>query len=118
MSAVNGVGANWPCIRGGGARLVESRKDTALDLARCVVEFVFGDVFSWPALDLKSREIATIAARQLRVHINAALNVGCGRTEIAENMIQMAAYAGFPEALDGITAPGEVFAARDGWEST
>lgn len=104
-----------------GERLVESLKDTAPDLARYVIEFAFGDVFSRPALDLKSREIATVAALaalgnaapQLKVHINAALNVGCSRAEIAEIMIQMAVYAGFPAALNGIAAAGEVFAARD-----
>jgi len=90
-----------------------------------VVESVFGDVFSRPALDLKSREIATVAALaalgnaapQLRLHINAALNVGCSRAGIAEIMIQMAAYAGFPAALNGVAAASEVFAARDGRES-
>jgi 4-carboxymuconolactone decarboxylase len=109
-----------------GARLVESLKDTAPDLARYVVEFAFGDVFSRPALDLKSREIATVAALtalgnaapQLKVHINAALNTGCSRAEIVEIMIQMAVYAGFPAALNGITAAGEVFAAREAPEST
>jgi 4-carboxymuconolactone decarboxylase len=51
------------------------------------------------------------AAPQLKVHIHAALNVGCTREEIIETMIQMALYAGFPAALNGLFAAEEVFAA-------
>ena len=66
------------------------------------------------------REIATIAARtalgaapaQLRVHISAALNLGCSRTEVIETIMQMAVYAGFPAALNGLTAAKEVLAVR------
>jgi 4-carboxymuconolactone decarboxylase len=70
---------------------------------------------------LKTREIATIAAltalgtapAQLRVHIHAALNVGCSPTEVTETILQMAVYAGFPAALNGLAAAKEVFAARE-----
>jgi 4-carboxymuconolactone decarboxylase len=53
------------------------------------------------------------AAPQLRVHIHGALNVGCSRQEIIEIMIQMAVYAGFPAALNGLFAAKEVFAQQD-----
>jgi 4-carboxymuconolactone decarboxylase len=105
-----------------GERVIESLKDIAPDLGRYTIEFAFGEVFSRPGLDLKSREIATVAALtalgtaapQLKVHINAALNVGCTRQEIIEIIIQMAVYAGFPAALNGAFAAKEVFAERDG----
>ncbi|MEO1521381.1 MAG: carboxymuconolactone decarboxylase family protein [Cyanobacteria bacterium J06633_2] len=104
-----------------GENVISSLEDIAPDLARYVIEFPFGDVYSRPGLDLKSREIATIAALaalgnaqlQLKVHIHGALNVGCTREEIVEVMIQMAVYAGFPAALNGIFAAKEVFAERD-----
>jgi 4-carboxymuconolactone decarboxylase len=104
-----------------GQRVIESLKGIAPDLGRYVIEFAFGEVFSRPGLDLKSREIATVAAltalgtatAQLKVHINAALNVGCTRQEIIEVIIQMAVYAGFPAALNGMFAAKEVFAERD-----
>jgi 4-carboxymuconolactone decarboxylase len=104
-----------------GRRVIESLKDIAPDLSRYVIEFAFGDVFSRPGLDLKSREIATVAALtalgtatpQLKVHINAALNVGCTRREVVEIIIQMAVYAGFPAALNGMFAAKEVFTDRD-----
>ncbi len=93
----------------------------APDFANYVFEFSFGDIYSRPGLDLRSREIATIAALtalgnaqpQLKVHIEAGLNVGLSRQEITEVMIQMAVYAGFPAALNGLFAAKEVFAARD-----
>jgi 4-carboxymuconolactone decarboxylase len=46
------------------------------------------------------------------VHIEAGLNVGLTREEITEVMIQMAVYAGFPAALNGLFACKEVFARR------
>jgi len=104
-----------------GERVIESLKDIAPDLARYVIEFPFGDVYSRPGLDLKSREIATVSALtalgnaipQLKVHIHAALNVGCTRQEVVEIIIQMAVYAGFPAALNAMFAAKEVFAERD-----
>jgi 4-carboxymuconolactone decarboxylase len=104
-----------------GQTIIDSLKDIAPDLARYVIEFPFGDIFSRPGLDLKSREIAVIAALtalgtaapQLNSHINNALNVGCSRTEIIEIIIQMAVYAGFPAALNGMNVAKEVFSERD-----
>lgn len=104
-----------------GEKVMESLKDIAPDLGRYVIEFPFGDVYSRPGLDLKSREIAVVAALtalgnaapQLKVHIHGALNVGCTREEIVEVIIQMAVYAGFPAALNGMAAAKEVFAERD-----
>lgn len=45
-----------------GEKVIESLKDIAPDLARYTIEFPFGDVYSRPGLDLKSREIAVVAA--------------------------------------------------------
>lgn len=106
---------------GAGEQVIESLKDIAPDLGRYTIEFPFGDIYSRPGLDLKSREIATVAALtalgnaqpQLKVHIHAALNVGCTREEVVEIMIQMAVYAGFPAALNGISAAKAVFTERD-----
>jgi 4-carboxymuconolactone decarboxylase len=104
-----------------GEKVIESLKDIAPDLGRYTIEFPFGDVYSRPGLDLKSREIATVAALtilghilpQLKVHINGALNVGCTREEVVEIIIQMAIYAGFPAALNAMSITKEVFEARD-----
>jgi 4-carboxymuconolactone decarboxylase len=67
-----------------GERVIESLKDISPDFAKYIIEFPFGDIYSRTGLDLKSREIATVAAlvtmgnalSQLKVHVNGALNVG------------------------------------------
>lgn len=105
-----------------GERVVQSLADIAPDFARYLIEFPFGDVYSRPGLDLKSREIAVVAALtalgnaapQLKVHIQGALNVGVTRAEVVETIMQMAVYAGFPAALNGLFAAKEVFAQGDG----
>ncbi len=100
-----------------GENVINALKDIAPDFADLLIEFPFGDVYSRDGLDLKSREIATVAALtamgtaspQLKVHVHGALNVGCTQQEIIEIMIQMAVYAGFPAALNGLFAAKEVF---------
>lgn len=103
-----------------GQAVIDALADIAPDFARYVLEFPFGDIYSRPGLDLRSREIATIAALaalgnaapQLKVHIRAGLNVGLTQAEIVEILIQMAVYAGFPAALNGLFAAREVFASK------
>ncbi len=104
-----------------GQRVIDSLADIAPDFARYLIEFPFGDIYSRPKLDLKSREIGVVAALtamgnaapQLKVHIHGALNVGCSHEEVVEIIMQMAVYAGFPAALNGLFAAKEVFAERD-----
>ena len=101
-----------------GERVIDSLNDIAPDFAQYLIEFPFGDIYSRPGLDLKCREIATVSALtalgnaqpQLKVHIRAALNVGCSKAEILEVIMQMAVYAGFPAALNGLFTAKEVFA--------
>lgn len=101
-----------------GEAVVASLADIAPDFARHLIEFPFGDIYSRPGLDLRAREIGTVAALtamgtaapQLAVHIRAALNVGVRREEIVELIMQMAVYAGFPAALNGLAVARQVFA--------
>lgn len=87
------------------------------DFATYVVEFPFGDIYSRPGLGLRERELAVVAALcalgnaapQLKVHVGAALHVGCQPTEVVEVVMQMAVYAGFPAALNGLSVVREVF---------
>jgi len=104
-----------------GQRVIESLATIAPDLAKYTIEFPFGDIYQRPGLDLKSREIATVAALtalgyclpQLNVHINGALNVGCKPEEIVEVIMQMTIYAGFPSALNAMFVAKEVFMERN-----
>jgi 4-carboxymuconolactone decarboxylase len=101
-------------------RIVAGLADIAPDFARYLIEFPFGDLYARPGLDMKSRQLATVAALtalgtaapQLRVHLHGALNLGWSQQELVEAIMQMAAYAGFPAALNGLLVAKQVFAER------
>ncbi|ADF51634.1 Carboxymuconolactone decarboxylase [Zunongwangia profunda SM-A87] len=103
-----------------GVNVIESLKDVSPDLAKYTIEYPFGDVYSRDILDNRTKEIAVVAALaamgnvepQLKVHINAALNVGVTSEEISEIMILMSVYAGFPSALNGTLALKDVLKER------
>jgi 4-carboxymuconolactone decarboxylase len=103
-----------------GRKVIDSLQSICPDLAKFTIEFPFGDIYQRPQLDLKSRELATVAALtalghcapQLNVHINGALNVGCQPDEIVEVILQMAVYAGFPTALNGMFVAKDIFIER------
>lgn len=105
-----------------GQTVIASLADIAPDLGRYIIEFGFGDVYSRPGIDLKTRELVTVAALvalgnarpQLEVHLHGALNVGASQEEIVEVIVQMALYAGFPAALNGVAALRTVLEARCG----
>lgn len=94
------------CFEGVAGKVAE----LAPDFARMAIEFPFGDLYSRDAAGYRTREIAAIAALaalghalpQLRVHVAAALNVGCSREEIIEVLMQTTIYAGFPAALNAL----------------
>jgi 4-carboxymuconolactone decarboxylase len=104
-----------------GTKVIESLRDIAPDLGWYTIEFPFGDIYSRPDLDLKSREIAVVAALaalgnaapQLRGHIHGALNGGVTREDVVEIIIMMAVSTGFPVALNGMAPAKEVFLERD-----
>ena len=103
-----------------GAKVIAALESIAPDLARYTIEFPFGDIYQRPGLDLKSRELATVAALtalghaqpQLAVHLHGALNVGCTPLEVTEVILQMAVYAGFPAAINGMLTAKVVFIER------
>src|SRR5512137_101039 len=96
---------------------LETLGATSPDLVRCLIEFPFGDIYPRPGLDLKTREMLTVAAltvlgypqAELKDHIRGALNVGCTRDEILEIILQMAVYAGFPAALEAVKTAASAF---------
>jgi 4-carboxymuconolactone decarboxylase len=104
-----------------GKHVIESLQDIAPDLGTYVIEFAFGDIYSRPGLDLRQRQIATIATLttlgdtepQLQVHVNASLNVGLAPSEIVEVMLHCVPYVGFPRVLNAISVAKRVFAERD-----
>ena len=104
----------------GGALVRESLDGIAPDFGRLMIEFGYGDILSRPGLDVKSRQIATMAALaglgnarpQLRFHVGASLSAGCSPQEVVEVMYITAVFAGFPAALNGLAAAREEFVQR------
>ena len=102
------------------ARLKESLRDIAPDLADYVVDFAYGDVIARPGLDLRSREIATISALtamgnaepELKIHLKKALHIGIPKEELVELMIHLLIYAGFPASINGMLALKAVLAEK------
>ncbi len=90
--------------------LIQSLESIAPDLARYVIEFAYGDVYTRTGLTSQQRELCIIAAltalgdreSQLHDHIEAARNVGCSPKEIVETILMMAVYAGFPVAINAM----------------
>lgn len=108
-------------VKGGDHDILKGIGSVAPDLAKYVIEFIFGDLYTRSGLDLKTKQILTItilatlgnAKPQLAYHINAGLNIGISRQEIIDIMIHIAGYAGFPAANNGVNTAKEVFAKRD-----
>ncbi len=102
-------------------RLRQAFQGVAPDMLNYVLEYPFGDVYSRPGLDLRSRMLVTLSAvatlgyaqPQLKAHVKNALNIGLTREEIAEVFIQLSVYAGFPAALNALASAKEVFRQMD-----
>ncbi|HXI86714.1 MAG TPA: carboxymuconolactone decarboxylase family protein [Parvularculaceae bacterium] len=93
--------------------LFGKRLDTGVDTSDGVLTdafaHVYGEVWSRPGLDLKTRSLITVAALvalnkpdEMRIHLQGALNVGWTRGQLREAFLQLGYYAGFPAALDAM----------------
>lgn len=106
---------------GAADRILRTFNEIAPDLAQYIIEFQFGDLYSRPTLDNRTRLLATISALtalgtaqpQLKFHINAALNIVCTREEVIEIILQMVAYSGVPSVVNAILVAKEVFSEHD-----
>src|SRR5213592_715281 len=90
-------------------RIRRGWRELSPDLERFILTFVAGQIWTRPTLDLKTRSLCTIAAltalgrtSAIELNIRMALGNGASKEEIFEAMIQMAPYAGFPAAWEGL----------------
>lgn len=103
-----------------GERVIASLREIAPDLGRFIVEFAFGDIYTRPGLGLVQRELVTVAAlvalgtatAQLKVHIAALINVGGSPAQAVETATHLAAYAGFPAAINAALCIRDALAER------
>lgn len=90
------------------------------DAAELVLGYAFADILGRGGLDLRTREMLTVAMLaamgtapgQLDFHMRAALNTGVTREEITEIVLQVSVYAGVPACMSAITAAKKAFQAQ------
>lgn len=90
--------------------------DFAPKLAELTDDVLFGDVWQRAELSPRDRSLITVAAliangntEQLRSHLNLARTNGLSESELAEVMIHLAFYTGWPRAISAILVAKEVF---------
>lgn len=73
------------------------------ELARDLSLFITGQMYGREKIPHPTRQLITVACltvlgktEELKLHIHAALNVGCDPREIAETIFQCAVYGGMP----------------------
>lgn len=92
------------------------------DLANDFSKFITGNLYSRTVLTLPERQMATCAAlaalratEEMKLHVNAALNVGCDPKKLAEIFFQVATYAGMPTVNDALEVLKKVLKERGEW---
>jgi len=90
--------------------------DFAPKLAELTDEVLFGDVWQREELSPRDRSLVTVAAliangntAQLPSHLNLAKKNGLSESELAEVMIHLAFYTGWPRAISAILVAKDVF---------
>jgi len=89
----------------------------APDLRHIELQYVFGEIYHRPGLDLRSRAICAIASLvalrfedQLAAWIRGGLRAGLSKEEVVETLMHSAYYAGFPASADAFTVASRVLA--------
>ena len=94
--------------------------ELAPDFAEYAREYIFGAIWSDPALDTHLRSVATIAALivkdlqpELRLHLRAALNLGFTKEQLVALITHMSIYGGVPTTANALNTAKEVFTKWD-----
>jgi 4-carboxymuconolactone decarboxylase len=98
---------------------VENALAKATEFARPIQEYVtqtcWGDVWSRPGLDRRTRSLVNLAMltalnrmTEFGVHVRGAWRNGCTEAEIQEVLLQTAAYCGAPAALEAFRIADKV----------
>jgi 4-carboxymuconolactone decarboxylase len=97
-------------------------KEFDRDLANDFSMFITGNLYSRSVLTLPERQMAACAmlaairaSHELRLHVNAALNVGCDPRKLAEIFFQVATYAGMPAVNEALDVYRDVLKERGEW---
>ena len=103
-----------------GAKHVDKSMAAADDFSRplqeLVTEYCWGEIWSRPGLDRRTRSMINLAMltalnrpHEVKLHVRAALNNGLSKAEIREVFLQAMIYCGVPAAVDSFRIAQEVF---------
>jgi 4-carboxymuconolactone decarboxylase len=97
-------------------------KEFDRDLANDLSLFIVGKLYSRTVLTLPERQMiacamlaALRATDELKLHVNAALNVGCDPRKMTEIFFQLATYAGMPAVNEALQVYRDVLKERGEW---
>jgi len=87
---------------------------------KLVTEWCWGEVWTRPGLDKKTRSMLNLAMltalnrpNEVRLHVRGALNNGVTKAEIQEVLLQTCIYCGVPAALESFRIASEVIKEMD-----
>lgn len=100
-------------------RASTTQTELSADFQDFITRYAWGDVWSRPGLDRRSRSIAVLTSliahghhEELAMHLRAAIRNGLTVDEIREVILQSAVYSGVPAANTAFRIANEVFAAE------
>ena len=90
--------------------------DFSRPLQELVTEYCWGEIWSRPGLDRRTRSMINLAMltalnrpHEVKLHVRAALNNGLSKADIREVFLQAMIYCGVPAAVDSFRIAQEVF---------
>lgn len=99
------------------ARAVAATTEFTADFQDLITRYAWGEIWTRPGLDRRSRSMITLTAMvarghhaELAMHVRAARRNGLTVDEIKEVLLQTAIYCGVPDANTAFRIAGEVLA--------
>lgn len=97
-------------------RATQNTTDFDAEFQELITRHAWGDIWTRPGLDLRTRSLITIAIlatlgreEELKLHLGATRNTGASQDEVKELLMQVAVYAGVPAANSAVRIAKQVF---------
>jgi 4-carboxymuconolactone decarboxylase len=97
-------------------RATRNATDFDAEFQEMITRHAWGDIWTRPGLDLRTRSLITIAIlaslgreEELKLHLRATRNTGATGDEVKELLMQLAVYAGVPAANTAVRIAKQVF---------
>jgi 4-carboxymuconolactone decarboxylase len=94
---------------------IEAATDFTRPFHEMATSYCFGDVWSRPGLDRKTRSLLTVAmltalgrSHEIKAHVHGAISNGASKEELRELFVQAIPYCGLPLAGEGLRSAREV----------